>query len=399
MVGLVLCGAAVATLTFSLATPSWWSHENHHDTRIEVGLVSGEVCVGSDSAGYLNGPQRPVIPEGRSACTSQRLADLARRLNANYDRFIIGEVFGPASRPETDRGFALLGLLVLAAGSVSALLLAAAGIAEAAGSRRRAWRGVAALATVTSACLLALALAFVVLAPATIDQMALGLGFTCALAGAAFGIAAGQVLAGEDTEAPAVPAPTATRRGRRALLVIALGLVVTGIAANSRTWWVDDNPTLIARHGLRDGETCWKSEQRCEVETWSSQPEGAGGPRPVEERIAFRASEAAYQLAHLAILVAILLLILLLQGQIVEGGWAPHRILVILAIGFLVAAVAIALGEVPTGIDRSAHRSAGPLLALAGGALLVWGGIAAGRLGRPPRPRPPSLPPARVRAQ
>lgn len=390
-VGLTLCVAAVATLAVALGPRAWWTHRIHHDASIDVGLWSAEVCVGPVARGYLPSGNDPAVAPDRTACTTLTLGEVARRLDANRDHFIIGEVWGdPAGPPPL--AFAALGWIVLALGAVAGLLLLALAIAVARGARRPAWPGIASAATITCGGLLAFSLAFVLMAPATIDQMSLALGFTCALAGAGFGLAAASLLGGaEDTSG----APAALERSpqlARATVVTGLGVLVTVVSLHSRTWWVDDNGNLLARHGVRDGETCWDGEPVCEVETWNSQPAGAVGPRPVKSLVAFRASEAAFQLGHLAVMVAILLVVLLLRGQLVTGRWAPHRILAFLVIAYLAAAALLAFGEVPESMDRLSQRSFGPALALLGGGLLIAAGVMTGRLAAPT-----PLPRARVR--
>lgn len=390
-VGLVFCVAAVALIVVALATRSWWTHRIHHDTSIDVGLWSARVCVGPYSRRYLDGDSSPASAPDRTACTTHRLGEVARRLDANRDHFIIGEVWG---QPDGEPAglFGQLGVVVLALGAGAALLLLALSLAVALGSRRRGWQSVATAAAIASGGLLACALAFVLVAPPTIDQMSLGLGFTCALAGACFGLAGGSLLTGEDGGAPAPGPLERTPQLGRAAVVLGLGVLVTLVSLHSRTWWIDDNPNLTARHGIRDGETCEHGEADCEVETWNSQPAGAVGTRPGKRLVAFRASEAAFQLGHLAVVLAVLLLVLLLRGQQVAGRWAPHRVLVILAFAFLLVAAVLSLGAVPESMDEHSRRSFGPLLALLGGGLLIAGAVKTGRLGARP-----GLPRARVR--
>ena len=391
VVGLVLSAAAVALLAVAVLTRSWWTHRVDHDTSIDVGPWSAEVCVGAHSRGYLRPDRAPAGPEERTACTTQRLSEVARRLDANYDRFIIGDVWGVPDRPPKNL-FGLIGVIVLALGATAELLLLVLSIAVASGSRRRGWRSVAVAAAIASGGLLAFALAFVVVAPPSIDQMSIGLGFTCALAGACFGLAGGSLLAGEEAGAPA-PIERTPELGR-AVVVLTLGALVTIVSLHSRTWWIDENPNLRARHGVRDGETCEQGEPACEIETWNSQPVGATGPRPVKRLVAFRASEAAFQLGHLAVMVAVLLAFLLLRGQRVTGRFAPQRVLAALAVAYLIAATVLSLGAVPDSIDEHAKRSFGPLLALLGGALLLAGAAMTRRLGARP-----GLPSARARRQ
>jgi hypothetical protein len=393
--GVALSAAAVIALGLSLATSWWWTHRIHHDTRIDVGPWSGQVCVGEYSRRYLGDAHSPPAGKGPGniGCATRRLGEIVAGLAADRDDFIIDDIWGPSGGEQPPLGFTLVGVLVMVFGLAALLALAVGAVAAATGRRGHGWRSLAWGAAFASSSFLALAVLLVVAAPDEIDQMSLDLGFALAMVGGALGVAAGRILTVADGDGtPDWRALDPTAGSRPAVLLTGAGVVAVLISLHARIWWVEDDSNVRASHGVRDGAICeGEADRPCEIETWNSQPRGATGERPRSAWLAFRASEATYLFGHLAIASGILLLALLARGHLVGGRWAPHRIQIAAAIGFLVAAGLLAAGDRPDSMADEAGRSIGPVLALVGALLLVSGGVATSRLFTAP------IPPARIR--
>src|SRR5688572_2855123 len=133
--GVALSAAAVIALALSLATSWWWTHRIHHDTRIDVGPWSGQVCVGEYSRRYLGDAYSPPAGDGPGdiACVTRRLGEVAAGLAADRDQFIIDDVWGSSARElaRVHLGFTLVGVLVMVFGLAAVLALAVGGVAAA----------------------------------------------------------------------------------------------------------------------------------------------------------------------------------------------------------------------------------------------------------------------------
>jgi hypothetical protein len=393
LVGLVLSIGAAGLILVSILSQTWWSAVSDN-TSVHVGLRSAELCTksyGDDTAVYrdvddlYSDGAPPVRSRGGEAC---RDGSLRRLLRGDLDQsprraWDDDPDFYDPPRRKVSTAFVALGLLVFIAGLGSILGLVLAAATTKGGLRGRT---TATLAAIGCGVFAGLALAFMVSAPAQLNELRAGVGLVLALAGAASGIAGALVLLRHDPEHEPTTvllagANHAAHTGRAPGLiagVIGVALVLTSVFTDS--WFRGTEGGVSLAVGVQEVEVC----RRDDVD----EPRFSSGPACVDQTIPARV-EGARHPTRMKIFVAVgtlvmwtgigaaiafgLVALLVLLRQAVGGAFGLARAIYTTAGAFGLAALLYAVSW-PKEIV-GVHIWLGPFIAIAGAGCLVGAGV------------------------
>jgi hypothetical protein len=377
VVGLVLvCAAAVLTLA-AVGTRTWWTLRDGPQT-ISVGLRDAQVCEDRPRRYYDYAPE--AAGSGRCAAESLR-------------RFVSRETDGRRTAPRT---FVFLGTLVLVSGLAAIGALIALAATQLGGRRPRVLPSISALAWGAFA---ALALAFVVAAPAELRELRAGLGPMFALVGAVCGVAASFVLARHD--AAREPLAATLRAADDAaitsrvpgLIAGAVGCALVLVSLFTHAWFGGRDDQRRLGIGVQEVSICgerWGDDDAagCTVRTIPASVEDARDPGRMRTFLAAGTLTGWSGLAAVITFAIVALLVLLRQA--VPPPVSLGRVVSAAAIVFCACGLGYLLSRPREAVEVS--MSYGAMLGLGGGGALLGAGILLGRWIDAVRAVAPSIP-------